>query len=74
MKNYNLLGEDNQQYATADGTPAWFTLNLRAQYELPKYCILQAGIENILDTQYRAFASGINAPGRNVYFSLRLRY
>ena len=69
-----MLGEDNQQYATVDGTPAWFTLNLRAQYEFKKYATIQAGIENILDTQYRTFASGINAPGRNVFLTLRLRY
>jgi hemoglobin/transferrin/lactoferrin receptor protein len=28
---------------------------------------LFTGIENILDTQYRNFASGINAAGRNIY-------
>ncbi len=74
IRNYNMLGEDNQQYATVDGTPAWFTLNLRAQYEFKKHATIQAGIENILDTQYRTFASGINAPGRNVYITLRGRY
>lgn len=74
IKNYNMLGEDNQQYATVDGTPAWFTLNLRAQYEFKKQITIQTGIENILDTQYRTFASGINAPGRNVYLTFRWRY
>jgi hemoglobin/transferrin/lactoferrin receptor protein len=28
---------------------------------------LFVGVENILDTQYRTFSSGINAPGRNIY-------
>lgn len=74
IQNYNLLGEDNQQYSTIDGMPAWFTLNLRAQYLLHKNCLIQTGIENILDTQYRTFASGINAPGRNLYVALRLKY
>lgn len=74
IKNYNMLGEDNQQYATVDGTPAWFTLNLRAQYEFKKHTTIQTGIENILDTQYRTFASGINAPGRNVYLTFRWKY
>jgi hemoglobin/transferrin/lactoferrin receptor protein len=27
---------------------------------------LFVGVENILDTQYRTFSSGINAPGRNM--------
>jgi hemoglobin/transferrin/lactoferrin receptor protein len=54
--------------------PAWYTLNLKAAYSLTKNFILQAGIENILDIQYRTFASGINAPGRSIYGSLRVRF
>jgi hemoglobin/transferrin/lactoferrin receptor protein len=74
IKNYNLGGEDNEQYATADGMPAWFTLNLRASYKFNKYFTLQAGVDNIFDTQYRTFASGINAPGRNIFAALRFSY
>ena len=29
IKDYNPDGEDNQQYATPDGMPSWFTLNWR---------------------------------------------
>jgi hemoglobin/transferrin/lactoferrin receptor protein len=72
MKDYSSSGEDNEQYATIKGMPAWVTLNLRAAYEVTKFVSLQAGIENMLDTQYRTFASGINGAGRNVYASLRL--
>jgi hemoglobin/transferrin/lactoferrin receptor protein len=72
MKNYNLNGEDNEQYATPDGMPAWFTVNLRASYQVQKYVSIQAGIDNIFDTQYRTFASGINAPGRNIFVALRV--
>jgi hemoglobin/transferrin/lactoferrin receptor protein len=71
LKNYSLGGEDNEQYATDMGMPAWFTLNLRAGYEIYKGISLQAGVDNIFDLQYRTFASGINAPGRNVFVSLR---
>jgi hemoglobin/transferrin/lactoferrin receptor protein len=71
LKNYNLGGEDNDQYATPEGMPAWFTVNLRASYKTCKYVTLQAGVDNIFDTQYRTFASGINAPGRNVFVALR---
>lgn len=63
--------EDNLVYATPDGTPAWFTANLRASYKIHKYLTLQAGVDNIFDTQYRTFSSGINAPGRNVFVTLR---
>lgn len=74
LKDYSLGGEDNEQYATPDGMPAWFTVNFRASYKIQKYITLQAGIDNIFDTQYRTFASGINAPGRNVFASVRINY
>ncbi len=74
IKDYYLNGEDNEQYATADGMPAWFTANLRVSYKVWKYITLQAGVDNILDTQYRTFSSGINAPGRNVFAALRFNY
>jgi hemoglobin/transferrin/lactoferrin receptor protein len=64
-------GEDNQVYATPSGMPAWFTLNLRGSCKVNKNITLQAGIDNILDTQYRTFASGINAPGRNIFIAFR---
>ncbi|CAN5443531.1 TonB-dependent receptor [soil metagenome] len=74
LKDYNGGGEDNQQYATSEGMPAWLTANLRTSYKINKHFTVQAGIENIFDTQYRAFASGINGPGRNLYGTLRFHY
>jgi len=72
--DYYLNGEDNEQYAPAEGMPAWMTINLRASYKIQKLITLQAGIDNILDTQYRTFASGINASGRNIFAALRFNY
>ncbi|MCH5328884.1 MAG: TonB-dependent receptor, partial [Coprobacter sp.] len=79
LSRYNLNGEDNIGYATENGLdgkglPAWFTLNLRASYTPHKRVTVQGGIENLLDTEYRTFGSGINAPGRNVYCALRLSF
>ena len=71
IKDYSPSGEDNEAYATVDGMPAWFTLNLRTGYQFNRNISLQAGIENILDKHYRNFASGISAPGRNVFVTLR---
>jgi hemoglobin/transferrin/lactoferrin receptor protein len=51
--------------------PAWYTLNLKAGYQFNRYIGLQAGVENILDQHYRNFASGISAPGRNVFVTIR---
>ena len=74
ITDYNMDGEDNAQYATPDGTPAWYTLNLRVGYQLDKSLQLQAGIENMLDRNYRYFASGFSAPGRNVYLTIRVNF
>jgi hemoglobin/transferrin/lactoferrin receptor protein len=75
LADYNLNGEDNLQYATTNGTPSWYTLNLKLQYSTFKRGIainLQTGVENILDAHYRLFASGISAMGRNIYVAVRL--
>jgi hemoglobin/transferrin/lactoferrin receptor protein len=75
IEDFNLTGEDNAVYATPKGSPAWYTLNLKAQYSFgTKGKIqLQSGIDNITDTQYRVFASGMSAAGRNIWACLRLR-
>jgi hemoglobin/transferrin/lactoferrin receptor protein len=74
LKDYNPSGEDNAQYATKDGTPAWFTLNLKTTVNLMKELSLQFGVENIFDRNYRYFASGFSAPGRNFILALRSNF
>jgi hemoglobin/transferrin/lactoferrin receptor protein len=71
IKDYNLEGEDNQIYATADGMPSWWTLNLRSSFQITKNVMIQAACENILDKNYRNFASGISSAGRNFILTLR---
>ncbi len=74
LSEYYRNGEDNEQYATPDGMPAWMTANLRVSYRVHRYVTLQAGVDNILDTQYRVFASGINGAGRNIFGVVRFNY
>lgn len=71
LRDYNLIGEDNIAYATAEGMPAWMTLNVRAAYQINRYVQVQAAVENILDQNYRVFASNIGAPGRSFVLTLR---
>lgn len=63
--------DDKPHLYTDTGTPGWATLNLMTEYIFSEYMTLQLGIENIFDTHYRPYASGISAPGRNIIFSLR---
>ena len=71
IEDYSPGGEDNQTYATEDGMPSWYTLNLRAGYQFNRYLNFQLSVENLLDRHYRNFASGISAPGRNFILTLR---
>ncbi len=74
ISNYLLNAEDNEIYATPDGMPAWNTLNLRLAYQVHKYLNVQLACENIFDTNYRVFASGVSAPGRNFRITLRTSF
>ncbi len=71
MSRYSNSGEDNEQYATPYGMPSWYTLNLKLSYQIIKYVNVEVGMENILDENYRKFASGISSPGRNIILALR---
>jgi hemoglobin/transferrin/lactoferrin receptor protein len=74
LVDYNLAGEDNLPYATPNGSPSWYTVNFRAGVTIAKRVQVQAGIENILDRNYRYFASGMSAPGRNFVLAVRFKY
>jgi hemoglobin/transferrin/lactoferrin receptor protein len=65
IEDYNLNGEDNEIYATKDGMPAWQIWNINTSYQPTKKLNFSFQIENIADLNYRYFASGISALGRN---------
>jgi hemoglobin/transferrin/lactoferrin receptor protein len=72
--DYNPYGEDNQQYATVYGMPARTTFNFLSKYNFNKYAEMQLGVENILDQNYRTFASGISGAGRNLVIKLKFNF
>lgn len=75
--DYSASGEDNAQYSAdvAKGyMPAWFTVNVRAGYNVTTNLRINVSCENVTDNRYRVFASGINAPGRNFIVSLRAKF
>lgn len=74
ISDYLLNSEDNEMYATPDGMPSWYTLNLRMGFEFNSHFTLQGGVDNLFDLQYRTFSSGINAPGRNIFVTLKLGF
>lgn len=74
LEDYNLAGEDNLNYATTNGMPAWYTLNLRYSYQINKYFLAQLNLDNITDRAYRVFASGINGGGRSIGVTMRANF
>jgi len=59
--------------ADAEGNtyaPGWYTLNIKAVYQITDYLNLSTGIENLTDQRYRPYGSGISRPGRNFILSL----
>jgi hemoglobin/transferrin/lactoferrin receptor protein len=71
ITDYSPSGEDNEDYALPEGMPSWYTVNARVTYQFNKMLSAQVACENILDRNYRVFASNISAPGRNFIFTLR---
>lgn len=74
MADYNLNGEDNEIYATKDGMPSWMTFNVLTQYNPTKDLTIGLGVENITDLNYRYFASGISAVGRNYILTCKVNF
>ncbi len=62
---------DRKPYLYTDsGTPGWYTLNIRSSYQFNHHFKANFAIENILDTHYRPYSSGISAPGRNFILAI----
>ncbi len=55
-------------------SPAWYTLNFKAMYQINNTFTVSAGLENISDQRYRPYSSGIVAPGRNFIMALRANF
>ena len=74
LDDYSPSGEDNLQYAPPGGTPSWQTYNIKGAFSIVKNVTIFSGVENIFDIQYRTFASGINAAGRNIYVGAKYKF
>jgi len=59
---------------TANGALSWYTINVNNSYTLNERLSINFNLENLLDTHYRPYSSGISAPGFNASLSLRARF
>ncbi len=53
------------------GTDAWASIGARLHWQADLNWRLSAGVENLLDERYRVHGSGLDAPGRNLSFSVQ---
>ena len=56
------------------GTSGWGILGLRAVWDYRSVWQLTLGVDNVFDKAYRVHGSGLDAPGRNVFASVRLSW
>jgi len=54
--------------------PAWYTVNLKATYQVSPLLTLSGGLENLTDQRYRPYSSGIAAAGRNVVLAGKVAF
>ena len=71
IEDFSPYGEDNEGEAMEYGFPSWWTLNMKAGFEVLQHFDLMVAVENIFDQFYKSYASGISAPGRNFIFTVR---
>ncbi len=53
-------------------SPSWYSLNFKTSVQVTKKLTFMGGVENILDHRYRPYSSGIVAPGRNFFLSIKV--
>lgn len=62
-------GDISDNRIPAGGTPGWEVVNFYAGYQI-KSVRLNAGLQNILNEDYRTHGSGINGVGRSIWVSV----
>ena len=56
------------------GLPSWYTINFSTQYNFSENLKIQLNIDNILNTHYKTFGSGISAPGRGLIATINYNF
>lgn len=56
---------------TTDGALPWAIISVNNSYKLNERFTINLNLENLMDTHYRPYSSGISAPGFNAILSVR---
>lgn len=66
--------QNKPQLYTANGALPWAIFNIYNSYQLNDQFSINLNLENLLDTHYRPYSSGISAPGFNAVLSIRATF
>jgi hemoglobin/transferrin/lactoferrin receptor protein len=64
--------EADTQRIPPGGTPGYIVLHARGGVRVSKHLLLDVGLENLLDEDYRVHGSGLNRAGRSLIVALTL--
>ena len=70
---YGDMADKTDPRIDPTGTAGWWTLNLRALWQVTGQLMLSAHLENLLDVRYRHHSSGVDAPGAQLILGLDAR-
>lgn len=70
----NTADQQDVQRIPPNGTPSFWLLTLRGGWQVNDHLILNAGIENMLNQNYRYHGSGSNEPGLGVNLGATVKF
>lgn len=72
-QNRLAQGDKEDNRIPLGGTPGWNIFNLYGGWYIHKF-LLNAGVQNILNRDYRTHGSGINGVGRSLWVAVNFRF
>ena len=70
----NTADQQDVQRIPPNGTPSFWLLTLRGGWQVNDHLILNAGVENMLNQNYRYHGSGSNEPGLGVNLGATVKF
>jgi hemoglobin/transferrin/lactoferrin receptor protein len=70
----NTSDQQDVQRVPPNGTPSFWLLTLRGGWQVNEHLMLNAGIENMLNQNYRFHGGGSNEPGLGVNLGATVRF
>jgi hemoglobin/transferrin/lactoferrin receptor protein len=70
----NVSDQQDTSRVPANGTPSFWLVTLRGGWQVNDHLTLTAGVENLLNQNYRFHGSGSNEPGLGVNLGVVVKF